>query len=70
MGVEFKKELYYNLCSLEKHNIMSQTSILLVTSHLQASVTGLGDFLHFWQPFKASDNHYFTQIAPIVRQFL
>ena len=34
------------------------------------SVTRLGDFLHFGQPFKAGGNNYFTQIAYIVRQFL
>ena len=35
-----------------------------------ASVTRLGDFLHFGQPFKAGGNNYFTLIAHIVRQFL
>ena len=36
-----------------------------------ASVTRLGDFLHFGQPFKeANGNNYFTQIAHIVSQFL
>ena len=40
-------------------------------SHVgNTSVTRLGDFLHFGQPFKASGNYYFTQIAHIVRQFL
>ena len=34
------------------------------------SVTRLGDFWHFGQPFKAGGNNYFTQIAHIVRQFL
>ena len=32
-------------------------------------MTRLGDFLHFGQPFKASDNNYFTQIAHIVGIF-
>ena len=35
-----------------------------------ASVTRLGDFLHFEQPLKAGGNNYFTQIAHIGRQFL
>ena len=35
-----------------------------------ASMTRLGDFLHFGQPFKASGDSYFTQIIHIVRQFL
>ena len=34
------------------------------------SVTRLGDFLHFGQPFKAGGNNYFTQTSYIVRQFL
>ena len=34
------------------------------------SVIRLGDFMLFGQAFKAGDNHYFTQIAHIVRQFL
>ena len=38
--------------------------------YLASSVTRLRDFLHFGQPFKASGNNYFTQIAHIVRQFL
>ena len=33
------------------------------------SVTRLGDFLDFGQPFKAGGNTYFTQIAHIVSQF-
>ena len=36
----------------------------------QASVTRLGNFLHFGQPFKTGGNNYFRQIAHIVRQFL
>ena len=35
-----------------------------------ASVTRLGDFLHFGQQFKAGGNNYFNQITHIVRQFL
>ena len=34
-----------------------------------ASVTRLGEFLHFGQPLKASGNNYFTQIAYIVSNF-
>ena len=37
---------------------------------ITTSVTRLGDFLPFGQPFEASVNNYFTQIAYIVRQFL
>ena len=37
---------------------------------LPFSVTRLGDFLHFGQPFKSGGNNYFRQIAHIVRQFL
>ena len=36
----------------------------------EISVTRLGDFLHFGQPFKAGGNNYFTHITHIVRQFL
>ena len=32
------------------------------------SVTRLGDFLHFGQPFKAGGNNFFTQITDIIRQ--
>ena len=35
-----------------------------------SSVTRLGDFFNFGQPFKAGGNNYFTQMANIVRQFL
>ena len=35
-----------------------------------ASVTRLGDLLHYGQLFKASGNNYFAQIAHIFRQFL
>ena len=35
-----------------------------------SSVTRLGDFFHFRQPFKSGVNNYFTQIAHIVREFL
>ena len=34
------------------------------------SVTRLGDFLHFGQPFKAFGNNKFAQISYILRQFL
>ena len=37
---------------------------------LISSVTRLGDFLLFGQPFEAGGSNYFTQIAHIVRQFL
>ena len=32
---------------------------------VKSSVTRLGDFLHFGQPFKAGGNNYLTQIAHI-----
>ena len=35
-----------------------------------SSVTRLGDFLHFGQPFKAFDNNNFAQISYILSQFL
>ena len=38
--------------------------------YFEASVTRLGDFLQFGQPFKAGGNNYFTQITHIARQFL
>ena len=34
------------------------------------SVTRLGDFLHFGQPFKVGGNNYFTQITHIAMKFL
>ena len=34
---------------------------------LLSSVTRLGDLLHFGQLFKACDNNYFAQFAPIFR---
>ena len=37
---------------------------------LVTSVTRLGDFLHFGQPFKAFDNNNFAQISYILSQFL
>ena len=37
---------------------------------LPFSVTRLGDFLHFGQPFKSGGYNYFSQIAHIVRQIL
>ena len=40
------------------------------TLMLGGSVTRLGNLFHFGQPFKASGNTYFTQIAHIIRQFL
>ena len=40
------------------------------TRWLPFSVTRLGDFLHFGQPFKAGGNNYFTQITHIVWQIL
>ena len=36
---------------------------------LPASVTRLGDFLHFGQLFKACGNNYFAQIAHILGKF-
>ena len=35
-----------------------------------ASVTRLGDFLHFGQRFKAFGNNKFAQISCILRQFM
>ena len=40
-----------------KWNKKKMTHFYLIPS----SVTRLGNFLHFGQPFKASDNNYFTQ---------
>ena len=60
------KILYDNLIgTLKAVKRVWYSSILLTVS-----VTRLGDFLHFGQPFKASGNNYFTQIALIVRRFL
>ena len=37
--------------------------------HLPTSVTRLGDFLHFGQPFKACCNNYFSQVATMLGNF-
>ena len=59
------------MCSVSfQVDIFAHTSKYSIVFTLMASVTRLGDFLHFGQPFKAGGNNYFTQIAHIVRQFL
>ena len=49
---------------------MSVPELFSKPTDVSASVTRLGDILHFGQPFKAGVNNYFTRIAHIVRQFL
>ena len=54
----------------------SNENFQLILMHIKAkmyiisSVTRLGNFLHFGQPFKAGGNNDFTQIAHIISQFL
>ena len=49
-------------------NVQIPIHMAVLEPHI--SVTRLGDYLHFWQLFKACGNNNYAQIIPIFRQFL